>query len=140
MRRRKAGTFGNRSDLGAIDRGRVMHPRWGRGPLVGPQMVTPGGSAGSWKGSSPDGPRKKSSPHSIASWPPWPAGGVRPDREEKECVSRIKGVEYDSSSIVDAPLDLLFELNRLSGLEGQDVVGRNPERRCSRAVCPACGA
>lgn len=35
---------------------------------------------------------------------------------------RIKGVEYDSSNIVDAPLDLLFELNRLSGLEGQDVV------------------
>lgn len=42
VRRRKARTFGNRSDLGAIDRGRVMHPRWGRGPLVGPQMVTPG--------------------------------------------------------------------------------------------------
>ena len=53
---------------------------------------------------------------------------------------RIKGVEYDSSNIVDAPLDLLFELNRLSGLEGQDVVDglKESERRCSRAVCPAC--
>ena len=55
---------------------------------------------------------------------------------------RIKGVEYDSSNIVDAPLDLLFELNRLSGLEGQDVVDglKGIRRRCSRAVCPACGA
>jgi hypothetical protein len=40
--RRKAGTFGARADLRAINRGRVMHPAWGRGPLVGPQMVKAG--------------------------------------------------------------------------------------------------
>jgi hypothetical protein len=39
---RKSGTFGARADLRAINRGRVMHPAWGHGPLVGPQMVTPG--------------------------------------------------------------------------------------------------
>lgn len=38
-RRRK--TFG-KADLVAINRGRVMHPAWGRGPLVGPQMVRAG--------------------------------------------------------------------------------------------------
>lgn len=41
-RRRRAGTFGTRADLGALDRGRVMHPTWGRGPLVGPQAVPTG--------------------------------------------------------------------------------------------------
>ena len=41
-RSRKAGTFGARSDLPAIDRGRVMHPAWGRGPLLGPQLVQRG--------------------------------------------------------------------------------------------------
>lgn len=39
---RKSGTFGARADLKAINRGRVMHPTFGRGPLVGPQMVKPG--------------------------------------------------------------------------------------------------
>lgn len=39
---RKSGTFGARADLRAINRGRVMHPVWGHGPLVGPQGVTPG--------------------------------------------------------------------------------------------------
>ena len=40
--RRRSGTFGANVDLRAINRGRVMHPVWGRGPLVGPQMVKPG--------------------------------------------------------------------------------------------------
>jgi hypothetical protein len=39
---RKSGTFGARADLRAINRGRVMHPVFGHGPLVGPQMVTAG--------------------------------------------------------------------------------------------------
>ena len=39
---RRKGTFGAKSDLPAIDRGRVMHPVFGRGPLVGPQMVRKG--------------------------------------------------------------------------------------------------
>jgi hypothetical protein len=30
---RRSGTFGARADLGAINRGRVMHPVYGRGPL-----------------------------------------------------------------------------------------------------------
>lgn len=50
VKRRIAKTFGAQSDLGAIDRGRVMHPAWGRSKrgsqgasgLFGPQMVTPG--------------------------------------------------------------------------------------------------
>lgn len=49
VRYRLAGTFGKDADLGAIDRGRVMHPLWGRakrgglaGGLAGPQMVRPG--------------------------------------------------------------------------------------------------
>lgn len=46
VRRRKSGTFGNQSDLAAINRGRVMHPVWGRakrsGGLAGPQMVKAG--------------------------------------------------------------------------------------------------
>ncbi len=42
VRKRKAGTFGRQSDLSAINRGRVMHPAWGRGPLVGPQMINAG--------------------------------------------------------------------------------------------------
>lgn len=41
-KRRRTGTFGAKADLGAINRGRVMHPVWGRGPLVGPQMVKAG--------------------------------------------------------------------------------------------------
>lgn len=40
--RRARHTFGQNADLGAINRGRVMHPAWGRGPLVGPQMVKAG--------------------------------------------------------------------------------------------------
>ncbi len=39
---RKAGTFGKAADMRAANRGRIMHPRWGRGPLLGPQSVTPG--------------------------------------------------------------------------------------------------
>lgn len=39
---RKAGLFGAQADLRALNRGRVMHPAWGRGPLVGPQMVRSG--------------------------------------------------------------------------------------------------
>lgn len=39
---RKTGTFGARADLRALNRGRVMHPAWGRGPLLGPQMVRAG--------------------------------------------------------------------------------------------------
>ncbi len=35
---------------------------------------------------------------------------------------QIKGVVYDASDILDAPIDLLMELNRQTGLEGQDVV------------------
>ncbi len=34
---------------------------------------------------------------------------------------QIKGVVYDASNIIDAPIDLLMELNRTTGLEGQDV-------------------
>lgn len=41
-RTRKAGTFGAKADVRALNRGRVMHPAWGRGPLVGPQMVPTG--------------------------------------------------------------------------------------------------
>jgi hypothetical protein len=41
-RSRKSGTFGARADLRAINRGRVMHPVYGHGPLVGPQMVQAG--------------------------------------------------------------------------------------------------
>lgn len=44
---RRAGTFGARADLRAINRGRVMHPAWGRSKadgsgLFGPQSVEPG--------------------------------------------------------------------------------------------------
>jgi hypothetical protein len=39
---RKSGTFGATADLRAINRGRVMHPVFGHGPLVGPQMVRAG--------------------------------------------------------------------------------------------------
>ena len=44
---RRAGTFGARADLRAINRGRVMHPAWGRARadgsgLFGPQPVEPG--------------------------------------------------------------------------------------------------
>jgi hypothetical protein len=41
-RTRRKGTFGAQADLRAINRGRVMHPVFGHGPLVGPQMVTAG--------------------------------------------------------------------------------------------------
>jgi hypothetical protein len=41
-RTRRKGTFGAQADLRAINRGRVMHPVFGHGPLVGPQMVPPG--------------------------------------------------------------------------------------------------
>ncbi len=45
--KRKAGTFGATADLRAINRGRVMHPAWGRAKadgsgLFGPQMVKAG--------------------------------------------------------------------------------------------------
>jgi hypothetical protein len=40
--KRQARTFGDRADLRAINRGRIMHPVYGRGPLVGPQMVKKG--------------------------------------------------------------------------------------------------
>lgn len=40
--RRKAKTFGKVADLRAINRGRVMHPVFGKGPMVGPQMVRAG--------------------------------------------------------------------------------------------------
>lgn len=45
--KRKAGTFGATADLRAINRGRVMHPAWGRAKadgsgLFGPQMVKSG--------------------------------------------------------------------------------------------------
>jgi hypothetical protein len=39
---RKFGTVGATADLQAINAGRVMHPVFGHGPLVGLQMVTPG--------------------------------------------------------------------------------------------------
>lgn len=39
---RRGKRFGARADLKAINRGRVMHPVWGRGPLVGPQLVQKG--------------------------------------------------------------------------------------------------
>jgi hypothetical protein len=39
---RKSGTFGARADLRSINRGRVFHPVFGHGPLVGPQMVQAG--------------------------------------------------------------------------------------------------
>jgi hypothetical protein len=39
---RRSGTFGAIADIRAINRGRVMHPAWGRGPLIGPQMVKTG--------------------------------------------------------------------------------------------------
>lgn len=43
---RLAGTFGQFADVRALDRGRVMHPMFGRakkgGGLFGPQMVKPG--------------------------------------------------------------------------------------------------
>lgn len=39
---RRAGTFGPIADLRALNRGRIMHPAWGRGPLIGPQMVKAG--------------------------------------------------------------------------------------------------
>ena len=45
VRRRKAGTFGAKSDLPRIDRGRVAHPAWGRMPASGHliyQNVEPG--------------------------------------------------------------------------------------------------
>jgi hypothetical protein len=41
-RTRRKGTFGAQADLRAINRGRVMHPVFGHGPLIGPQMVTAG--------------------------------------------------------------------------------------------------
>ena len=47
-KKRLPGTFGKKSDLGAINRGRVMHPYYGRARkvegngLYGPQMVRPG--------------------------------------------------------------------------------------------------
>jgi hypothetical protein len=41
-RTRRKGTFGAQADLRAINRGRVMHPVFGHGPLIGPQMVPPG--------------------------------------------------------------------------------------------------
>ena len=44
--RRRSGTFGPVGDLRALNRGRVMHPAWGRakkdGGLFGPQMVKAG--------------------------------------------------------------------------------------------------
>jgi hypothetical protein len=44
--RRRSGTFGPVGDLKALNRGRVMHPAWGRakkdGGLFGPQMVKAG--------------------------------------------------------------------------------------------------
>lgn len=44
---RRSGTFGKVADVRAINRGRVMHPAWGRSKadgsgLFGPQMVRPG--------------------------------------------------------------------------------------------------
>ena len=46
---RQVGTFGKAADLGAINRGRVMHPVWGRAKrgglangLAGPQLIRPG--------------------------------------------------------------------------------------------------
>lgn len=42
QRRRRAGTFGAVAHTQALNRGRVMHPVYGRGPLVGPQGVRPG--------------------------------------------------------------------------------------------------
>lgn len=39
---RRKGTFGAKADMDALNRGRVMHPTWGRGPLRGPQMVPKG--------------------------------------------------------------------------------------------------
>jgi hypothetical protein len=39
---RKSGTFGARADLRSINRGRVFHPVFGHGPLVGPQSVQAG--------------------------------------------------------------------------------------------------
>lgn len=34
----------------------------------------------------------------------------------------IQGTVYDVSNIVDAPIDVLIELHRISGLEGQDIL------------------
>lgn len=34
----------------------------------------------------------------------------------------IQGTVYDVSNIIDAPIDLLFELHRVSGMEGQDIL------------------
>ena len=48
MKARQVGTFGKQADLNAIDRGRVMHPVWGRAKrsgingLAGPQLVARG--------------------------------------------------------------------------------------------------
>lgn len=42
-RKRRGGrVFGAGADLSALNRGRVMHPSWGHGPLKGPQMVPAG--------------------------------------------------------------------------------------------------
>lgn len=40
--RKKARTFGATADLRSINRGRVFHPVFGHGPLVGPQAVNSG--------------------------------------------------------------------------------------------------
>lgn len=34
----------------------------------------------------------------------------------------IQGTVYDVSNIVDAPIDVLIELHRISGMEGQDIL------------------
>lgn len=34
----------------------------------------------------------------------------------------VKGVVYDASNLLDAPINLLTELHRTTGLEGQDVM------------------
>lgn len=35
---------------------------------------------------------------------------------------RVKGVVYDATNIVDAPINLLLELHKQTGMEGQDIL------------------
>lgn len=35
---------------------------------------------------------------------------------------RVKGEEFDATNIVDAPIDLLIELHKATGMEGQDIL------------------